>query len=101
MKPARDLSSRLVAANRSLVFRADLDGLSVQEEGTADYRSTVPGVMHGCGHDAHTAIGTGIAGVLSRADRLPQEPCEFSSSLRRNSFRVAGWHSSRRGFTRG
>lgn len=52
-------------------FRADLDGLSVQEEGTADYRSTVPGVMHGCGHDAHTAIGTGIAGVLSRADRLP------------------------------
>ena len=52
-------------------FRADLNGLSVQEEGTADYRSTVPGVMHGCGHDAHTAIGTGIAGVLSRADRLP------------------------------
>ena len=52
-------------------FRADLDGLTVHEEGRPEYRSTVPGLMHGCGHDAHTAIGTGIAVVLSRIDDLP------------------------------
>lgn len=51
-------------------FRADLDGLTVHEEGTAEYRSTVPGVMHGCGHDAHAAIGVGIAAALSRLERL-------------------------------
>ena len=52
-------------------FRADLDGLKVEEEGDVPYRSTVPGVMHGCGHDAHTAIGTGIAAVLSGIEDLP------------------------------
>ena len=52
-------------------FRSDLDGLTVHEEGAVDYRSTVPGVMHGCGYDAHTAIGVGIASVLSRLPDLP------------------------------
>lgn len=50
-------------------FRADLDALSVTEEGTAPYRSAVPGVMHACGHDAHTAIAAGICAVLSRMER--------------------------------
>jgi amidohydrolase len=52
-------------------FRADLDALTVHEEGDAAYRSTVPGVMHGCGHDAHTAIGVGIAAALSHMGDLP------------------------------
>ena len=52
-------------------FRADLDGLTVQEEGTPAYRSTIPGVMHGCGHDAHAAIATGIAAVLNELGDLP------------------------------
>jgi amidohydrolase len=52
-------------------FRADLDALTVHEEGDPPYRSVVPGVMHGCGHDAHAAIATGIASVMSRVDDLP------------------------------
>lgn len=61
-----------VGSGRPIVgFRADLDGLTVQEEGTPEYRSTVPGIMHACGHDAHTAIGVGIAGVLTRLGDLP------------------------------
>jgi amidohydrolase len=51
-------------------FRADLDALPIQEETTPEYRSTVPGVMHACGHDVHAAIGVGIAGVLSTAGDL-------------------------------
>ncbi len=52
-------------------FRADLDALPIQEESNPEYRSTVPGVMHACGHDVHTAIGVGIAGVLNTLDEMP------------------------------
>ena len=52
-------------------FRADIDALTVQEENSIPYRSTVPGVMHACGHDAHTAIGVGIAEVLNRLPEMP------------------------------
>ncbi|MBM7542764.1 M20 metallopeptidase family protein [Amphibacillus cookii] len=36
-------------------FRADFDGLAVQEETELSFQSTQAGVMHACGHDAHTA----------------------------------------------
>lgn len=47
-------------------FRADLDALPIDEKASPPYRSTVPGVMHACGHDVHTAIGVGIACILSK-----------------------------------
>jgi amidohydrolase len=49
---------------RVVGFRADLDALPISEETEAPYRSQHPGVMHACGHDVHTAIGVGMAGVL-------------------------------------
>lgn len=49
-------------------FRADLDALPIDERNPVPHRSTVKGVMHACGHDAHTAIGVGIAGVLAQLD---------------------------------
>jgi amidohydrolase len=56
---------------KTLLIRADMDALPVQEENTHDYASTVKGVMHACGHDAHTAIGLTAARVLAaRRDRL-------------------------------
>ena len=51
--------------DRVVGFRADLDALPIQEENTAPYRSQHPGVMHACGHDVHTAIAVGMAGVLA------------------------------------
>jgi amidohydrolase len=58
--------------NRVVGFRADLDALPIQEENTASYRSQHPGVMHACGHDAHTAIAVGMAGALAEiGDDLP------------------------------
>lgn len=52
------------SGERAVGFRADLDALPIAEEGTPSYASIVPGVMHACGHDVHTAIGLGTAWVL-------------------------------------
>jgi amidohydrolase len=52
-------------------FRADLDGLPITERNVVPYASQVPGMMHACGHDAHSAIGVGIALALSRVEGLP------------------------------
>ncbi len=52
-------------------FRADIDALPIQEETGAPYRSQVDGLMHACGHDAHAAIGVGIARALAALGDLP------------------------------
>jgi amidohydrolase len=49
---------------KTVAFRADFDALPIEEQTNAPYKSRVPGVMHACGHDAHTAIVMGLAKVL-------------------------------------
>jgi amidohydrolase len=46
------------------LLRFDMDALPIQEATNADYASQVPGVMHACGHDGHTAIGLTVARLL-------------------------------------
>lgn len=45
--------------------RVDMDALPIQEENLVPYASKIEGCMHACGHDAHTAMGLGIATVMA------------------------------------
>ena len=49
---------------RTIAFRADMDALPITEETGLPYASQVPGVMHACGHDFHTAALLGAAELL-------------------------------------
>ena len=47
-----------------VMVRFDMDALPVTEETGAEYASQNPGVMHACGHDAHMALGLGVATLM-------------------------------------
>lgn len=50
---------------RTVLVRADMDALPIQEASEVSYRSQIPGCMHACGHDGHTAIAVVLAELLS------------------------------------
>lgn len=53
-------------AGPTILLRFDMDGLPIQEETGLPFASQNPGVMHACGHDGHTAMGLGLARIMSR-----------------------------------
>src|SRR5574339_785973 len=64
-----------------IAIRADMDALPILEQNEFDYASRIPGAMHACGHDSHTAMALGAALLLSK-EKLPGrirflfQPCE-------------------------
>jgi amidohydrolase len=67
-----------------IAIRADMDALPIQEMNLVPYQSRTPGVMHACGHDAHTAILLGVASILREASfagtiRFLFQPAEETS----------------------
>lgn len=60
-----------------IAFRADIDALPIQEETDLEYRSVVPGVMHACGHDSHTATLLAFAALLAGHRELVKGKVKF------------------------
>jgi amidohydrolase len=62
---------RTTKPGKTILLRADMDGLPILEASGVEYASTSPGKMHACGHDGHTAILLGAAQmIVERRDLL-------------------------------
>jgi amidohydrolase len=57
------------AEGKTILLRADMDGLPIEEASGVPYASQNRGVMHACGHDGHTAILLTVANVLAQRRR--------------------------------
>jgi amidohydrolase len=64
------------APGKTLLLRADMDALPIQEQNEVDYKSLNDGVMHACGHDGHMAI------LLAAAKILTTHREEFSGQIK-------------------
>lgn len=60
-----DIRGTAGAGDRTVVLRADIDALPMEESATHTCRSEVNGVMHACGHDAHLSMLLGAAHILN------------------------------------
>ncbi len=63
-----------------LAIRTDMDALPIVEKAAVPFASKSPGIMHACGHDAHTTVGLGTAMVLSELIQATDRP--FASTTR-------------------
>lgn len=57
---------------KTILLRADMDALLLEEKVEVPYKSKVPGMMHGCGHDGHTA---GLLGAAMILNEIKEELC--------------------------
>jgi len=88
---AATIEGRSNHSGRAVAFRADMDALDLIEQSGQPWASQIPGKMHGCGHDGHTATLLALAWYLNKtrnfdgAVRLIFQPAEEGG---RGAFRM-------------
>jgi amidohydrolase len=73
---AVDIVGSGAPSNRKIAIRADIDALPIAEESGLEFASANPGVMHACGHDAHSAM------VFATAAHLHRSRTSFGGTVR-------------------
>lgn len=84
------VSGYIGSGEKTIAIRADMDALPIDEKTNLPFSSEIPGRMHACGHDAHTAVLLTVAKILKRNEAHlpvrvkllfePSEECEVSGA---------------------
>ena len=69
------IKGQRTTSGRMIGLRADMDALPIAELNDFAWKSSRPGLMHGCGHDGHTAMLVGAARYLAETRQIGRASC--------------------------